>query len=257
MENVVAVYKPLGKTPLQAVDQFKTIYPQYSHVKIGYAGRLDPMAEGILLLLLGEENLRRKEFEKLPKEYEFDVLFGISTDTYDTLGLIQQVQKVDNYDELSATFRELIPSCIGERTQSYPPYSSPRVRGKPLFYWAREGKLHEIVIPSKQISITSFDCLSWRAISVKELLHEALQRTQLVTGEFRQTETMNSWRKELETVFQNNFPIATCRLSCSSGTYIRSIAHEIGGILGIGALAYTIKRIKVGDFTEDNTLHIF
>ena len=67
-KKVLSIYKPLGKTPLEIIKEVKKQYPEYADESIGYAGRLDPMAEGILLLLISEENLKRKKYEKLPKE---------------------------------------------------------------------------------------------------------------------------------------------------------------------------------------------
>ena len=67
MQSVIPVYKPLGLTPLQAIVKFKKLFPDYANEKISYAGRLDPMAEGLLLLLVGEENKQRNEYEDLSK----------------------------------------------------------------------------------------------------------------------------------------------------------------------------------------------
>ena len=68
--QVISIFKPLGLTSYQAIKLFKQKHPQYADEKISPAGRLDPMAEGILLLLLGEENKKRNEYEKLEKEYQ-------------------------------------------------------------------------------------------------------------------------------------------------------------------------------------------
>lgn len=258
MQNVISVYKPLGKTPLETIEQLKKRYPEYTEQKIGYAGRLDPMAEGILLLLVGEENLKRKDYEKLPKTYEFEILFGVETDTYDTLGIVKHMQAIDNAAYLQQNVHDIIPTYIGAWEQAYPPYSSPRVNGKPLFYWAREGKLDEIVIPSKKVTINAFDVVSWNEIPIAELIQEGIKRTQLVTGEFRQKETCASW-KHMNEVLDNEItlPIVRCTISCSSGTYIRSIAHEIGQKVGTGAVAFSIKRTCVGEFSLENSLQVY
>jgi tRNA pseudouridine55 synthase len=69
MEQVITVNKPIGLTPLQAVTQFRKKFPLYASEKIGYAGRLDPMAEGLLLLLVGDNNKTKEQYEQLDKEY--------------------------------------------------------------------------------------------------------------------------------------------------------------------------------------------
>lgn len=251
MKKILSIYKPIGKTPLEVINELKKQHPEYKNESIGYAGRLDPMAEGILLLLIGEENLKRKEYEKFPKEYEFEVLFGIETDTYDTLGIIKNSNTVLlDIKELEKKVQQLIPRFIGKKTQPYPPYSSPRVNGKPLFYWAREGKLDEITIPKKQIEIYTLELIETRAITASTLEQEVSRRVSLVTGDFRQEKIIEKWQEEINKLPNNvMFPIITLRISCSSGTYIRSICHELGILLHCSALAFNIKRTRVGEFT--------
>src|SRR4051812_15345092 len=90
MQAIILLNKPLSFTPLQATLKFKQAFPEYADQKIAYAGRLDPMAEGLLLLLIGNETKKRKDYEALSKTYEFSILLGISTDTYDLLGKIKE-----------------------------------------------------------------------------------------------------------------------------------------------------------------------
>ena len=87
MKAVLNIKKPEGLTPYQVVTKFKRKHPSYKDIKIAYAGRLDPMAKGVLLLLVEPETKKREKYQKLPKEYEFEILFGVSTDTHDLLGL--------------------------------------------------------------------------------------------------------------------------------------------------------------------------
>ena len=146
MKKVLELYKPIGKTPLQTIEEYKIKHPELTGIKLAYAGRLDPMAEGLLLVLVGDECKKRKEYEKLPKTYEFEVLFGISTDTFDVMGKIVKISKIIPQEDLlhgsgeyqKSKINELIKKYQGKMLQEYPPYSSPRVNGKPLFWWARE-----------------------------------------------------------------------------------------------------------------------
>lgn len=133
---------------------------------LGYAGRLDPMARGVLVLLVDDENKNRTQYEFFDKEYTFKCIFGLSTDTYDVLGLIQE-----KAGELSICSSSLSPEqfqqelqnhftthFLGKHFQLYPPYSSVRVKGKPLFQWAKEGKLDQVTIPGKNVEIHSIVC---------------------------------------------------------------------------------------------------
>src|SRR3989344_5566750 len=87
MKKVISLYKPVGKTPLQCIRAFQSKFPEYKNVTLSYAGRLDPMAEGLLLILVAAENEKRSIYQDMDKTYDFTVLFGITTDSYDLLGI--------------------------------------------------------------------------------------------------------------------------------------------------------------------------
>ncbi len=247
MKNVISLYKPVGFTPLQIITILRKQYPEYAQTTLGYAGRLDPMADGLLLVLVGEENKERKKYEDLPKEYACDVLFGIATDTYDILGKITQQTLI--HTDITESIQELLPTFLGKQTQPYPPYSSQPVKGKPLYYWARNNKLSDIEIPTKNIEIYTITLLSQKEISTNELHAYISNRIPKVRGDFRQEEILAIW----DNVFKQNtqhtqqtFPVFRFTISCSSGTYIRSFAHNLGQKLQTGALALSITRTKVG-----------
>lgn len=255
MKNVLSLCKPLGKTPLQCIDEFRTQNPAYSTTPMCYAGRLDPMASGLLLVLVGEECKKRKEYELLRKKYEFSVLFGLETDTYDSLGLVQkkpQNMTAVNIHLFTRQLKKIVSSQIGTQQQPYPPYSSARILGKPLFWWAREGRLQEVTIPSKQIEIYAMQIHTPPVtIPYRIVLKEAVHRTQLVTGQFRQEEIRASWESwnNLEVWKQGSGILVSFRISCSSGTYVRSLAQEMGMQTGTGAIAWHIHRTEVGEYT--------
>ena len=237
MKKVLNVFKPLGMTPYQLVLQFKENYPKYKDKKIGFAGRLDPMAEGVMILLLGDENKKRKEYEKYPKVYEFELLLGITSDTYDLMGVPLFEEKKMNEDEI----KKYLKKRTGKQIQAYPPYSYPKVNGKPLYVWAREGRLDEIKIPEKEIEIYDFMFINRKQILSEDLLKVVDGRVSKVKGDFRQDEIKVAWKRLLS----NNkkvFEILRFKIKCSSGTYIRSVCNDMGG------LAYGIKRINVGSY---------
>lgn len=244
MQKILLLKKKIGKTPLETIREFKKNNPEYQDQKLAYAGRLDPMAEGLLLVLAGEECKKRKEYEKLPKTYEFEVLLGISTDTFDVMGKILKISKIKDQ---TSKINKLIKKYHGEIIQEYPPYSSPRVKGKPLFWWAREGMLSEIKIPEKLITIYDLRFMNEYQITTKKLLETVHERIRKVNGEFRQKEILRIWDKKLK---DNDlrFSVLSFKITCSSGTYVRSIANQIGEDLGIGAIAFSIKRTSIGNY---------
>ncbi|MFH1186669.1 MAG: hypothetical protein V1697_00685 [Candidatus Levyibacteriota bacterium] len=245
MQRVLLLKKKIGETPLETVQKFKENNPEYQDQKLGYAGRLDPMAEGLLLVLVGKECKKRKEYESLLKTYEFEILFGISTDTFDVMGKIVKLNP-----EIKITEKQLEKVSIGfvgKHFQKYPPYSSPRVKGKPLFWWARKNRLNEIDIPKKRIQIYSLQFISLRNISSEKLLKKVHKRIKIVKGDFRQREILEIWDKNIKNK-DLEFQIAKLKIECSSGTYVRSIADEIGKKLKIPSLALSINRRKIGNF---------
>ena len=76
MKNIINIYKKAGETPLEAINRLRSRRPEYQDVKITYAGRLDPLAEGVLILLAGDAVYEKEKYLKLDKEYEAEILFG-------------------------------------------------------------------------------------------------------------------------------------------------------------------------------------
>ncbi len=260
MQKVVCLNKMVGETPLEAIEKFRASNPEYKNEKLAYAGRLDPMAEGLLLVLVGSECKKRKNYERLPKTYEFEVLFGISTDTYDILGLLERgstrLRLNNSRINPGSTSPEakFIESFIGKFNQPYPPYSSPRVNGKPLFYWAREGKLSQIKIPTKRVEIYSLKHILTRFLKTQDLYTIIVNRISKTSGNFRQKEILKTWNQFFKdhpsptSTKDDPYLVAKFQITCSSGTYVRSLAHEMGQKTKTGAIAFSIKRTQIGSY---------
>ncbi|AKM84395.1 MAG: tRNA pseudouridine synthase B [Candidatus Campbellbacteria bacterium GW2011_GWD1_35_49] len=245
---IFELYKKEGETPLEAIEKFRKENVRFGDQKMTYAGRLDPMAEGVLLVLVGEECKNKDEYLGLDKEYEFEILWGFQTDTYDVLGIPKQtgsdpvLKKFKNF-EFSNSLKNKIVNLKGKFIQKYPPYSSMTVKGKQLFQWAREGRLNEIEIPDAEIEIYEAEFLENRKIEKEELLKNILSRIEKIKGDFRQEEIKKEWKNilnnNLDVRVPSEFVISKFRIKCSSGTYVRGIANELGGI------AYGIKRTRI------------
>lgn len=248
MQKTLCLIKPVGETPLQTILKFKSKNTEYKSQTLSYAGRLDPMAEGLLLVLVGEENKKRKTYEALEKTYIFSVLFGISTDSYDLLGLPRLRQKGPLEKSAIRKLQSFLPKLLGKHRQIYPPFSSKTVNGKPLYYWAREGKLNKIQIPSKIITISSLKQQAQSIISGKEIFEKIEHILPFIKGQFRQEAILASWNYILTENSGTNFSLLTFSVTCSSGTYVRSIAHQMGEQLMTGALAFSIRRTRIGTF---------
>jgi tRNA pseudouridine55 synthase len=256
MKKVIVLNKKEGETPLEALENFRLKNEEYKNVPMTYAGRLDPMASGVLVILAGEETKNKEKYLNLPKEYEFDVLFGFDTDTYDILGKVSLRQSLGerarfNKKELEQKIKDKIKSFLGESIQKYPMYSSRTIKGKPLFTYARSGET--VDIPERKIYIKNIKLNKIRKISSKKLLQNIERRIIKVKGDFRQDEILKIWRKNLsqaQSLGKNKgyFYIVSFKINCGSGTYVRVIADSLGKSLKIPSLAFLIRRTKVGKY---------
>ncbi|MDQ5954357.1 MAG: tRNA pseudouridine55 synthase [Patescibacteria group bacterium] len=248
MKKVIVLNKKEGETPLLSLESFRIRHKEYKDVKITYAGRLDPMASGVLVILAGEECKNKEKYLKLDKEYEFEVLFGLSTDTYDILGKIVKCTRQDLVQkELEKSIKNNLKYFKGKFVQSYPLYSSKTVAGKQLFEYARGGE--EVEVPEHQVEVKSLKFLKIKKITSKKLLEGIERRVSKVSGDFRQKEIIKIWQKNLKNK-DNNFYTASFKIKCGSGTYVRSISNDLGEKIGIPTLALTIVRTKVGKWRK-------
>src|SRR3989344_6100075 len=121
MKKVLILNKKEGETPLGALEKFRAQDKKYKGVKMTYAGRLDPMANGLILILAGDETKNKDKYLALDKEYYFSVLFGFATDTYDILGKIQHSYILENVGtlELKKNIKENLKYFTGKFKQKY------------------------------------------------------------------------------------------------------------------------------------------
>lgn len=243
--RVLNLYKQLGETPRERLERLRAQKPQYAGEVLSYAGRLDPMAEGVMLCLVGGENKNRDQYLDLHKEYVVDILFGFATDSFDILGKVLETAEPEGLKV--ADIKKELNEFRGKVAQEYPPFSSKPVEGKSLWAWARSGAIDSLILPQRTVTI--FDIEVEKAYKVKEpalraYIDDSISR---VTGDFRQDDIMSLWSKHLFKEGTREFPCVTIRVSCSSGTYMRGIANKLGKQLGTPALALHILRTKVGD----------
>lgn len=247
--------KEVGETPLQATERLRTFHSIPKDVPLAYAGRLDPMASGLLLVLIGDECKRQEHYHTLDKAYDFEVLLGIGSDTHDVLGIVHAKTPVHpTHGEIRTA---LIP-FIGEVTLPYPHFSAKTVQGKPLHMWTLEKRLHEIDVPTRTSRVYSLRILHEREEDIADIVRtvrESIARIPTVTDprkalgrDFRRNEVLASWEQIQKAFPHTRFTILTLRAVASSGTYMRTLASCIGEKLGTTALAYSIHRTKIGRY---------
>lgn len=245
-KNIHLIYKNEGETPLFVMEEYRKEKGISKEVSLTYAGRLDPMAKGMLIVLEGEEVFNKEKYNNLKKTYKFQIFFGFSTDTGDILGKVK-IQNSKIKSEITENkIQETLKTFIGKQEQKYPMYSSKTVKGVPLWQYAR-GDLQLEEIPKHEIEIFDLKLEGLEKKKGEEILNEVQNRIQKLSGDFRQEEIISSWKESLENL-EEEFFIATCIAEVSSGTYIRVLAESVGEKLNTSSLAYSIERIQIGDY---------
>lgn len=207
MEGILLVDKPSGWTSHDVVAKVRRILSDYGHkkIKVGHTGTLDPMATGLLILVVGGYTKRATEFSKLDKVYEAELTLGSVSDTGDADGKITHVSQLKPGQK---QIRQALDSFIGEIKQIPPAYSAIKVDGQRAYRAARAGK--KLNLQPRVINI----------YSIKDAAYE--------------------------------YPKLNLTANVSSGTYVRSLAVDVGAKLGSGAYLSSLRRIKVGDFEVKN-----
>lgn len=239
--NLVPAYKPLGISPYDLIKALKYDFPELREQKIAYAGRLDPMARGVVLLIWGDKLEDFDDHLTVDKSYRAKVLYGFSTDTYDLLGLAEEDDNIPVRKEIIHNLRDF----EGKISLPFPPYSSYKLKGKPLFEWAREGKLDQIEIPNFQAEVFNLEVVDIDQKPVANIKKPILKKLSRVVGDFRQEKIIRRWNKLLDMTSKTCL-IADIEINCSSGCYVRSIAHHSGKQLTTKGLLYDLTRLKVG-----------
>jgi tRNA pseudouridine55 synthase len=204
LNGVMVVDKPAGWTSHDVVAKARRLVGERS---IGHLGTLDPMATGVLPLVLGRMTRLCQFYGASGKTYEGTIRFGIATDTYDADG-----ESVGTPQAVQVTLEELqaaISSFVGAIQQVPPPFSAKKIQGVPAYKLAR--KKQEVELKPVEVEVKEF------VIS-------------------RLTEDLAEFH---------------CRVS--SGTYVRSLAHELGLKLGIGAHLAGLRRTAVAEFAIENS----
>jgi tRNA pseudouridine55 synthase len=240
--------KPRGLTPLQAVERLQASDPSLKGRKIGFAGRLDPTAEGLLLLMLDDENQRVRELRSLEKSYHVQVVFGLRTDSFDLLGAVLDPAVSTEQLVDSLTVRTSVRALVGTCMQQFPPYSGVRVDGHPAFYWARRGQSPPSGWPQRERTVFEATVLSSSALSGATLCDRALADISTVQGEFRQGELSARWTALRSTIATQLFAAFDLAIRCSSGTFMRALANELGQTHSCGAVATRICRTSIGPY---------
>lgn len=183
--------------------------------KIGHAGTLDPEVDGVLLLLLGEATKVSDYAMDLGKSYRAEVCLGIKTTTEDLTGEVLEECNVSDID--INKIKDVLQTLIGEIEQTPPIYSAVKVKGKKLYEYARAGKF-DVEIPSRKVNIYDVEFI------------------------------------EGSDYYKDNKFYFSINISCGKGTYVRTIATDIGKKLNLPSTMSKLTRTRSGKIELDNCL---
>jgi tRNA pseudouridine(55) synthase len=259
MKKYVVLEKAVGQTPLECAELWRAAHTEFTGVPLAYAGRLDPMASGKLLILIRDECKVQERYHNLDKEYEFSVLFGVSSDTADVLGRLRFADLIPKPDE--TTLRTITADLVGDINLPYPHFSSKTINGKPLHVWTLEGRLNEIEIPTKESTIYKLKLTKLETKTRQEIHTEVSEKIESIKpvteaskalgNDFRRVDVRADWKKFIEIGNPTDtFTIATFTCIASSGTYMRTLAEVIAKELNTTGLAYHIHRTKIGQYKK-------
>ncbi|HMO78997.1 MAG TPA: hypothetical protein PJ997_02080 [Candidatus Paceibacterota bacterium] len=230
--------KKVGETPLQLIERIRLENSELKNQKMSYAGRLDPMAEGQTLILIGEEeNKNRQKYMNFDKEYVATFLIGFYTDTGDILGLIKKdsIQKKffsiqteedlrQNFLDLKEKIKKNEENFLKITEQKYPWFSGKTVSGIKLFDHFKMGNF-DIERPSQKIKINSFELLKLEINKTDDIYEYIKNSINSVSGDFRQAEILENWNWFFKNISNQIFTFEI-KTQVTSGTFIRGLTEN-------------------------------
>ncbi len=208
--ELLLVNKPLNWTSFDAVNKLRYEIKRklgVKKIKVGHAGTLDPLADGLLIICTGKKTKEIETFMGMPKTYSGTITLGATTPSYDLETVIDQHFSIAGLTEEAV--RSEASKMVGFCDQAPPIFSAKKIQGQKAYDLARAGE--EVILKPKRIEITAFEIVSCE------------------------------------------LPLVHFEITCSKGTYIRSIAHDLGIRLKNGGHLSALRREKIGSFELKNS----
>lgn len=217
VDGILIIDKPAGITSHDVVNRVRRIL---RIKRVGHTGTLDPFATGVMVVLVGRATRLAQFLDKDEKEYEAVVRFGFETDTGDVTGQTQNAECRMQNEEIADKFAttdwiKVLDQFCGDIEQTPPMYSAKKIGGKKLYEHARKGEVVER--PRVQINISEIEIVG-------------------------------------DTSIRDPQSAIRIRVVCSAGTYIRTLAEDIGRKVGTGAHLAELRRTRAGKFTIEQAM---
>ena len=245
--NVEVIYKEPGYTMNQIIIPFKN-----ENNKLCFAGRLDPMARGKVILLYDDECKNISKYKHFKKTYQFEIIMGIQTDSDDPLGIIemniidcinnQNNTSTDNkvYNQISSDIKSNI--LMMTFCQKFHHYSSKCINGKPLWYYKKNNIL--IDLPTHIVSIYDYEINDIKSYNFNEWKTKIVNQIQTIdkSCNFNQEFIINQWNNMNDIKKIYSIPIT---LTVSSGFYVRQFVRDLSDKIKIPLMTFDINRTDI------------
>lgn len=252
LKNKDIVIKPAGIT----MNQFILDYKEKNQInKLCFAGRLDPMARGKVLLLFNDECKKIEKYKNMNKIYKFKIVIGFQTDSDDPLGIIQNINPNITPENIIEVKNKLLYNIeTGPFKQSFHKYSSKCINGKPLWQITQENKNNEnktkacndeLDLPSHLVSIYDYKigkCEQYNFIDWKNKIINQINTIDKKCN-FNQENIINQWDNvNMDVNYIYAIPVT---LTVSSGFYVRQFVRDFSNMIDFPLMVYDINRIEI------------
>ena len=248
---VLSIDKPRQWTSFQAVNKIKAVVRNtygLKKFKIGHAGTLDPLASGLLLVCLGKATKSIPQLQDGDKVYTATLVLGATTPCFDL------EQAVDAYYPYEHITRQLLEEALthftGTVMQVPPMFSAVKIDGQRAYEYARRDD-PSVTIQPKPVNIYGIELTAFR---------EGMKINQNIQSIPNNPITLTTPARNLYKAPQGevppHLPQVDLRIHCGKGTYIRSLARDLGLHLGSGAFLSALRREQIGDYSVDQALQL-
>lgn len=240
---IIPVYKPLGASSHQLAKKVGDLYNE----KATHTGTLDPMAEGVLVVLTDADRFSKEKWSDVKKTYDFEILLGFTTDSHDLLGLVTTNMQETNSKNINPEgIKNILKEIQKKDYQIIPEFSAKRYKGKSYFDFAKTGE--ELPESRQENEIYSLQLQEVLEIHKDNLFNSIFTKLSFISGDFRQIEIINQWKSIEKNTSIDYFFILKCQATTSKRTYIRSIVRDLSYSLQVPATTFSISRIANGSF---------
>ena len=258
LENILLVDKPKNITSFDVIRRLRV---KLGIRKMGHAGTLDPLASGLMIIGVNDGTKKMTDFLKLPKTYVADILLGKKSETGDREGKIIEEKSTEGItDEM---IHSVVANFAGKHNLAVPMYSAIKVGGRPLYSIARKVEAGKIlteketnaVPPMKEMEVTSIKLLEIKResspCSLPDGVSDPVHDVFVDVKRFEQGQETQSGDGNGEGGVK-----LIVEMRVSSGSYIRTLAEELGNRLGVPAMLTDLRRTEIGEYSVKDAMII-